>query len=75
MSDCRNDCTRLTAIYHADCNDCKARAIASSPAAWKAANGQTNTELREAIARIYPADIAGGRAKVWEWMQRLGVAK
>lgn len=68
-------CTKESGLYRSDCEDCKARAIAIGPDAWKAANGESNVPLREAIVKVFPADPKAGRVLVWEWMKRLGVAK
>ena len=64
-----------TGYFGAGCKQCDARAIAMSPAAWKASNAKTNVDLQESIERVFGADsYSEGRVLVWKWMQKLGVA-
>lgn len=62
---------RTSGQYVQACEQCRARAIARSPAAWRALRGESNTELREAILRNFGDDWKRGRALVWEWITRL----
>jgi hypothetical protein len=58
------------------CHGCCARRIAQSPAAWKAARGLTDVEIRDAVFTIFGQEgYRAGRLAVWRWMQRLGVVK
>lgn len=63
-------------FVHANCEHCKARSVAQSPAAWRAMNAVTNTDLQRLIEQVFGADrYADGRKLVWEWIQRLKEAK
>ena len=63
-----------TGTYRAGCDDCTARSIAQSPAAWRAAKGITAVELQDQLRRAFDAEsYAAGRARVWTWMQRLKI--
>lgn len=71
-------CRKATpsAQFDDTCHGCIARSIAASPAAWRAARGQTDTEIRAAIIqRFGEAGYRAGRLAVWDWMKRLGVVK
>ena len=62
--------------YHADCDDCKARALAGSPAAWRAMSAITTVDLQDAIVRVFTQErYAVGRPLVWQWIQKLKDAK
>jgi hypothetical protein len=66
---------RLNGMYVATCDDCNARALARSPGAWRALQGQSDTEIREAILRVFgEARYRDGRRLVWDWIQRLKAA-
>lgn len=61
-----------TGLFMANCDDCAARALAMSPAAWRALRGETDTEIREAIRRVFGEDhYARGRKLVWAWINRI----
>ncbi len=58
--------------YESDCANCKARAIARSPGMWRALRGESNVEVREAIARCFGAhNLKRGRELVHAWSQKL----
>lgn len=58
--------------YETGCEQCRARAIARSPAAWSALRGESNAELRDAIVRNFGDDHwKRGRELVWSWVNRL----
>lgn len=58
------------------CHGCRARDIARSPAAWKAARSITDAEVRDAILTTYGHEgYEAARRAVWKWMKRLGVVK
>lgn len=66
---------RTSGIYVASCDHCNARALARSPAAWRALNGQTDAEIRDAILRVFgETRYKHGRRLVWDWIQRLKAA-
>jgi hypothetical protein len=62
-------------LFTTGCDDCTARDIARSPAAWAAQRGITAVGLQEAITRAWPEDYARGRKLVWDWMARVGARK
>lgn len=65
-----------TGRFNSFCRQCDARAIAGSPAAWKAAHAVTSVDLQDAIEKVFGIDnYATGRVMVWEWMKRLGVVE
>lgn len=46
-----------------------------SRGAWRALQGQSDTEIREAILRVFgEARYKDGRRLVWDWVQRLKAA-
>lgn len=58
--------------YEERCAQCRARSIARSPAAWRADRGESDVELREAIARNFgDGNEDRGRKLVWAWIKRL----
>ena len=64
-------------LYSASCDDCTARALAQSPAAWRATHAQTATDLQDAILAAFGDGerYLAGRAKVWDWINRIKAAK
>lgn len=63
--------------YRSDCLDCRARALALSPAAFKVRSGGDPGDLRAAIARVFGEErdkYAAGRKLVAEWMDRIKAA-
>lgn len=67
---------RTSGHVHAHCDDCKARSVAQSPAAWRAMNAQTNADLQDLILKVFTEDgYKAGRQRVWDWIQRLKEAK
>ena len=66
------DADHKTGAYVSNCRDCKARAIARSPAAWRALRGESDVEVRAAIERNFGADnYREARKLVWAWIQKL----
>jgi hypothetical protein len=61
-------------LLDAGCDDCMARSVAQSPAAWKAAKGITAVELQKLIAHTFGDEHAEQwKRLVWRWMKRLKV--
>lgn len=74
-ADAKSGDQRWIGTLDATCSGCQARRIAKSPAAWKAVNGQTGTEVRDEILRTFGPDrMKAARESVWQWIQRLGIA-
>lgn len=66
---------RTSGVYVAACDHCSARALARSPAAWRALRGETDVDIREAILRVFGDDrFEHGRLLVREWVRRLRAA-
>jgi hypothetical protein len=66
---------RISGQYRSDCDDCAARAIAGSPAAWRASSGITAVELQDGIRRAFKERYTEGRRLVWKWIGRLKEGK
>ena len=63
-----------TGALKAGCDDCTARSIAQSPAAWKAAKGITFVDLQDLCRKSFEADrYDTAKARVWAWMKRLKI--
>lgn len=61
-------------LFAPGCDDCQARALAQTPAAWRAVKGETAVDLQDAILRVFGEDrYKAGRALVWAWMRRLKI--
>lgn len=61
-------------MFNAGCDDCLARAVAQSPAAWKAAKGITATELQDVMVHTFGHEhMDAWKRRVWAWMKRLKV--
>ncbi|MFM2053907.1 MAG: hypothetical protein RL456_1944 [Pseudomonadota bacterium] len=74
--DCPHCAKPDTGLADTSCHGCCARRIAQSPAAWKAARGLTDVDIRNAIVSTFGQDgYRAGRLAVWQWMQRLGIVK
>ena len=60
-----------TGLQHMHCRECQARAIAQSPAAWKALHAQTAVPLQEAIERVFGVEgVEEGKRRVWGWIRQ-----
>ena len=64
---------RLHGEFDATCLGCCSRDLARSAAAWRALNGITDVDLRNAIAALWGDRYAEGRRAVWAWIQSLGI--
>lgn len=65
-----------TGLQHMHCRECQARAIAQSPAAWKALHAQTSVDLIDAIDRVFGVEgREEGKRRVWEWIKRIRAAQ
>jgi len=64
-----------TGRYEPGCEDCMARAIARSPAAWLMVTAQTDVEIKQAVRRAWPERSGHGRTLVWKWIELLGLKK
>ena len=63
-----------TGAYRAGCDDCTARMVAQSPAAWKAAKGITAVDLQDQLRKAFGEEhFAAARTRVWTWMKRLKI--
>lgn len=60
----------------ASCDECGARELAQSPAAWKYITAGTSVDLRQATLRRFgDENYARGRALVLAWIERLKIGK
>lgn len=63
-----------TGRYTATCIGCRARLLALSPMAHKAAGGD-QAPLQEAMHKAFDKDYRAGRVAVWGWIERINKAK
>lgn len=62
----------LTGMYQAGCKECSARALASSPSHFLAAQaGKILPTYRDALRAVFGDEWKAGHARVKEWAGRL----
>jgi hypothetical protein len=67
----------LTGSFWGGCRNCEARALADSPAAFRAMRAITHVDIQQAIQRVFGLgdSYEEGKQQVWYWMKRIQKAK
>ena len=64
----------MSGTLNPSCDDCMARDIAQGPRAWASVTRGEKEPLRQEILHVFKdRALTVGRAKVWEWCQRLQI--
>jgi hypothetical protein len=63
----------VSSLYRTGCEQCTARHVARSQAAWMAWRRVTDDPFLAALQRHWPGDEDRGKRLVWVWMKRLRI--